>query len=224
VAIRAPSFVSSNEVEELVRIESNSNNSFVIKTHTNSPEHESLVNSCQLTLFTSGKVAKKLAVHNQNVKNLLNCSLCEVDYYKPIFNLSNEQVDQLKQYMSYYVKLRRCCGYQSSQYEMLRIHKCDVREFQHLLEYPWCEKENLTQIELDFVSSSRIPTNDEMDPQRNWAEPGDCNRFPNEIVSKKKWFNMRDFRGCKAETEKIQLELRRKRSAAPRNASRATMN
>ena len=40
------------------------------------------------------------AVYTQESNNLLSCSLCEVDNYKNIFNLSDEEVQHVKDYMS----------------------------------------------------------------------------------------------------------------------------
>mmetsp|Transcript_10442 Transcript_10442/g.11188 ORF Transcript_10442/g.11188 Transcript_10442/m.11188 type:complete len:204 (+) Transcript_10442:3-614(+) len=93
--------------------------------------------------------------HTQVMKSteFQNCSLCEIrKYYQPIFDLSKKEVQILENYMSKYQLLRKCCGTQMSKYNRLRLHGCNVTQYQHDKQhiYPWCENHNMTQIEMEF--------------------------------------------------------------------------
>ena len=93
------------------------------------------------------------AVYTQESNNLLSCSLCEVDNYKNIFNLSDEEVQHVKDYMSKYEIIRRCCGMQMSKYEVKRLNGCNMQKYRQLPEYPNCEQHNKTDIELQYVNN-----------------------------------------------------------------------
>ena len=99
--------------------------------------------------------------------------------------------------MSKYEILRRCCGYQMSKYERLRLHGCNVTQYQqqnqtHHYDYPWCENYNLTKIELDFTFNSQNIKyhSGEIERKINWNQPGDCLYYRNEIQ-----YNNKDFNG-----------------------------
>jgi len=183
-----------------VREASANNQSFVIKTHR-LPE-----NATNLTFFTTAKKQwpifygqkfkrqdRKNLIYHQSMKSLLNCSLCEIQKYQPIFGLSDEEVALIKRHMFLFEKIRQCCGFQMSKFNRLRLHGCNVTSFQDIPYYPWCEKHNMSEIELEFETSPFIyvPNN----PEFNWAKPGDCTKFDKEIISGKD-FNGIEFEGC----------------------------
>jgi hypothetical protein len=132
----------------------------------------------------------------QSYKELVNCSLCTIDSYKHIFDLSDDEIVFLKQYMSKYEILRRCCGFQMSKYERLRLHGCNVTEYQiapnSVHNYPWCENYDLQKIEIAFTNNSKgIQYHSGENIRKvNWNKPGDCTYFENEIR-----YNNKDFNG-----------------------------
>jgi len=132
------------------------------------------------------------AVYTQESNNLLSCSLCEVDNYKNIFNLSDEEVQHVKDYMSKYEIIRRCCGMQMSKYEVKRLNGCKYRQ---LPEYPNCEQHNKTDIELQYVNNpGGIENHIFSSPKVVWSKLGDCQRF-DEIIASGRGFNNRKFDG-----------------------------
>jgi len=154
-----------------------------------------LQNKQQIAVFSSGNRAS-FARYNQYLPNLLNCSLCEVDQYRHFFDLTDQDVALLKEYMGLYEKIRRCCGLQMSKYNFLRLHGCDISAFVERPDYPHCERENLTDVEERFAA---IPIGYKVsEPKYNWGKPGDCTRFDTRIVSEKKGFNGHPFQGCDA--------------------------
>ena len=115
---------------------------------------ESQINPTNQINYNIGYIA-----HRQIMKGdeFSNCSLCEIErYYKPIFNLTDEEVKLLEDYMSNYQILRRCCGMQMSKYNRLRLHGCDVTEYKNDVSgkhrYPWCENHDFEKIENEFMS------------------------------------------------------------------------
>ena len=133
--------------------------------------------------------------YRQQLTNLYNCSLCEVDNYKDIFNLTAEDIALLKEYMTYYQDLRQCCGMQMSKYNNWRLHGCNVTEYQSLEQYPWCELKNMTHIEYEMHHHA-IPHRPALFDRLLWMKPGDCRRFDEEIRRKNLGFNRRKFEGC----------------------------
>jgi len=188
--------------------------SFLYKAHdlindNNATAHvQKLAQDGDISLFTTfndiepsaraPKLSKsKFAVHSQTTSQLNSCSLCEVDRYKDIFNLTNGEVSHLRDYMSKYQIIRRCCGFQMSKYEMARLHGCDVQEYVEEASYPDCEIYNKTLVELQFAYHSS-GTRYSGISSHNWENVGDCARVDNDIVENGKWFNGFRFRGCKA--------------------------
>jgi len=135
----------------------------------------------------------------QSKQDLVNCSLCEIDRYRPMFDLSNEEIQMLKNYMSKFEILRQCCGTQQSKFNRYRLHGCNVTE---LLEestpnihYPYCENRNLSEIELEYESIlpegvTTYPGQKEARGTLSWNQPGDCERFES-LIRDDGWdFNM----------------------------------
>lgn len=133
--------------------------------------------------------AFKVTLHNQSLDKTEKCSLCQVDYYQPIFALSDEEVAMLKRYMSLYEKIRQCCGLQMSKYNMARLHGCDVTPYRDLPAYPMCELNNMQEVEKLFHEQpiAYEPSRSEW----NWAQPGDCAKFDDMVI------NGQDFNGKK---------------------------
>jgi hypothetical protein len=133
--------------------------------------------------------------HQQIMKSneFRNCSLCEIDnYYKPIFDLSTHEITILKLYMSKYQLIRQCCGLQMSKYNRLRLHGCNVTEYQNnpvQHSYPWCEKHNMTDIEMEFdtlLKNNKMiyrSMDGEEDSKWTWMKLGDCKKFDEQIIS-----------------------------------------
>jgi len=116
-------------------------------------------------------------VQEMNGAEFKNCSSCQIEtYYKPLFDLSGKEVEILRDYTAKFSILRQCCGRQMSKYNRLRLHGCDVSEFQNNAEhnYPWCENHNLPKIEELFITLLR--NNGLRPPPRlsGWSKPGDC--------------------------------------------------
>jgi len=132
----------------------------------------------------------KVNLHRQDMVEMEKCSLCQVDYYKPIFDLSDDEVSLLKEYMALYEKVRQCCGMQMSKYNRARLHGCDISEFRNLPHYPNCEESNMEEIE-EMLYNHPIKVKPSH-PMYNWSEPGDCAKFDKSIISgndfnNKKW-------------------------------------
>ena len=82
-------------------------------------------------------------------------------------------------------------------YEMARLHGCDVQDYVGDASYPDCEIYNKTVVILQFAHhSSGIRYSSLSD--YNWENAGDCARIDNDIVENGKWFNKSPFRGCQA--------------------------
>lgn len=152
-------------------------------------------------LFTSGMAVPeelKSNLHHQSMEDLEECSLCEVEKYQQIFDLSDEEVSAVKDFMKNYQILRKCCGLQMSQFNRLRLHGCDITPFKSNPHYPHCETHNMTEIELKFDSSPIYFQ--AIRPDYNWAQPGDCAKFDEMIISDYD-FNGKSFTGiCRQRT------------------------
>jgi hypothetical protein len=172
-----------------------SNKSYVLKTHgmnlalqikANDPHH--------VHIFTSSTEYANYSVYVQQKQNVIDCSLCEVDSYKALFELTNEQVQLIKNYMSVWEKLRRCCGYQMSKYQRAILHKCNITQYIPPEEYeqnnPRCHEYNITRLEHE-VQRYNIPIAE----IRGWKQPGDCARLDQAMINGKD-FNGRRFKGC----------------------------
>jgi len=168
--------------------------SYVIKTHAVHPRVRKLHAAGLVHVFSSGGRAP-FGHYNQERSHLINCSMCEIKHYRTLFGLSCEDEKLLKQHMSLYEKLRRCCGTQMSKYRRLMLHGCDIGKYVDHPDYPHCETHNLTDVELQFFSSpiSKSPIDR---PDLQWSKPGDCSKF-DAIIKSGKDFNLRPFRGCK---------------------------
>jgi hypothetical protein len=170
------------------------NRSFVYKAHDDAGILNDL--SDQIAIFSSGEVGSQYALYTQSLDNIRRCSTCEIKHYVPFFQLSPDESSELERHMSLFGILRQCCGLQMSKYEMLRLHGCDVTKYVDLPGYPNCERysHNMSDIETAF-NNSPVPFQSN-NPKYNWARPGDCQRFHNEIVSEGLGFNGFPFPGC----------------------------
>lgn len=182
--LKSPSDESVYTQRSLPRDESE--NAFgVLKTH--SPQRGLECIDKGYPIFTSDRPGDPLlspgnyddkfivTLHHQKLEEMEKCSLCQVDYYQPIFALSDEEVTILKQYMHLWEKVRQCCGLQMSKYNMARLHGCDMTPFQRLPSYPMCEIYNMEEIEKMFANQPIAYRPDH--PSMKWAEPGDCAKF-----------------------------------------------
>ena len=135
--------------------------------------------------------------HHQLKYNLYNCSLCEIDYYQSIFDLTYEDLLLLKEYMMYYQILRQCCGFQMSKYNLYRIHNCNITKYMNLSEYPNCENQNISYVEYEFAYHQPIPYMS-LNPKLLWNVPGDCEKYENEIITQNLHNNNHKikFKGC----------------------------
>ena len=121
----------------------------VLKTH-NPPMHS--LNTSEYIIFTSSRGGEQIwpqnSVYQQELENLRQCPLGEVEKYRSIFDLSDSEVDQLKNYLKYWDILRLCCDLQQSIENRLRLFGCPTRARIDSLSYPECETHNLTAVEV----------------------------------------------------------------------------
>lgn len=113
-----------------------------------------------------------------NDAKFMNCSSCQIEaYYKSLFDLSGKEVEIILDYTEKYSILRRCCGRQMSKYNRLRLHGCDVSEYQNNkaeYKYPWCENHDLPEIELSFANLIKDHGLRPPKKRSGWTKPGDC--------------------------------------------------
>jgi len=166
--------------------------SFVFKTHIADPSLQEALDTGEIALFSSSDIVPH-SLYTQNRTTLERCSECEIEKYRAIFDLSDDEIGMLKQHMHDFEILRQCCGLQMSKYEVLRLNGCDVSQYIYQPDYPHCESHDLATIEASFANSP-IPFNVNS-PEYNWEKPGDCARF-NADVSLGKGFNGRTFDSC----------------------------
>ena len=131
-------------------------------------------------------------LHDQTSINMRDCSLCEINnYYKSIFDLSNEEVKLFEEYMKNWEILRQCCGIQQSKYNRYRLHGCNITQLyidQPTNNYPYCENYILSDIENNiqsFMSKDieyQNPDNNNLNGKL-WSKPGDCKRIDQEIMN-----------------------------------------
>ena len=164
------------------RLREDQEKSFVRKTHK--IKHDKLlgdvVHEGKVVVFSSGLSpdidAFQYSLYNQNKINLESCPLCEVDNYKYLFGLTDDEVNRLKNYMRLYTAIRQCCGLQMSRFQMARLNGCDVTPFVNDPGYPHCDLYNMSEVEQEIASldwmEHRVDT-----PNLNWAKPGDCAKF-----------------------------------------------
>jgi len=168
--------------------------SFVTKVHAETKIIKELQSQGDIVVFASSDIVP-YASYVQNRNDLVACSMCEIENYQPIFGLTTNEVQILKEYMSLFEKIRQCCGMQMSKYEIMRLNGCDMKNYVNKPDYPMCEQYDFTDIERKFEASP-IPYN-EKNPLLLWAKPGDCARFNLEISSGKA-HNGSVFHGCSA--------------------------
>lgn len=131
-------------------------------------------------------------LHDQTSINMRDCSSCEIDnYYKSIFDLSNEEVKLFEEYMKNWEILRQCCGIQQSKYNRYRLHGCNITQLyidQPTNNYPYCENYILSDIETNiqsFMSKDieyQHPDNHDLNGKL-WSNPGDCKRIDQDIMN-----------------------------------------
>jgi len=231
-----------------IRQYASQNESFVFKTHEkwDNADLQALHRSGEIVLFaslytvrpssasgtdrsaakaagaqiTSTAASAPLAAYIQYSGNLENCSACEIDRYKPIFGLTDNEVTFLKLRMELYGTIRQCCGMQMSKYRMAQLHGCDVTEFLRLPSFPHrCDTANITDVEVQFheistvgsplLKGQRVPYN-VIRNEYNWAEPGDCAKFDDKIKSGRA-FNNQEFEGCEPAVKRLRRAARRAR-------------
>jgi len=166
--------------------------SFVLKLHVEAEILKELQSQGDILVFASSDIVP-YASYVQDRKNLVACSMCEIENYQPLFGLTTNEVQILKEYMSLFEKIRQCCGMQMSKYEIMRLNGCDMKKHVEKPDYPMCEQYDFTDIERKFEANP-IPYH-EKNPELLWAKPGDCARFNSEISSGK-GFNGSIFDGC----------------------------
>ena len=169
--------------------------SFVVKSHNfRDTKLIKLQKEGKLVIFTSGMKEDedemfKYTLYDQKLENLLKCSLCEVDHYRHIFGLTDQEITIIKEYLRSFEQIRRCCGLQMSKYEVARLNGCDMTELSKRPDYPHCELIDKQQAEQELLKSPIIHRSQDI---YNWKEPGDCAKS-DEIVKSGHGFNNRDF-------------------------------
>ena len=165
------------------------NSTFVHKTHNFKMASNAASQSENIVVFQSSP-SMTIALYTQDQKELLECSICEIDAYRPFFGISDQEREQLQDHMQLWEKLRRCCGWQMSKYQVMRLNGCNMTNHMQKAEYPMCEQYNLTDIELRLVANP-IPA----DGVYGWKEPGDCEKVHKKIADGK-GFMGKPFKGC----------------------------
>lgn len=162
--------------KELLRKYMVPNQTFVIKAHAFpvDAKRRKLWSANNVTVFASSD-GFPYAVHTHDRNRILDCPICEIDSYIPIFGLTSNDVRLLRSYISDFSIIRRCCGMQMSKYEVLRLNGCKMSTYAYNVDYPKCEQYNLTEIEHHFANNP-IPFTP-LYTEYNWAKPGDCRRF-----------------------------------------------
>jgi hypothetical protein len=154
--------------------------SFVVKSHNmKDSDLAQAQKEGKLVSFTSGLAAGDLlyeaSLYNQEYNDLLDCSLCQVNAYREIFGLTDEDVETVKAYMATYANIRQCCGLQMSHYEQERLLGCNMTSVDDLPNNPHCERIDKQELEQEMLRSP-IPHRAN-NAEFNWVEPGDCARF-----------------------------------------------
>lgn len=195
--------------------------SYVSKTHfpkkigKNEKLHERVM-SGEISLFISAhdkehtKFESRFtshALHWQEVTNLRSCSLCEVDAYAEIFNLTDTELRHVKDYIGSFETIRQCCGLQMSKWEQMRLAGCNITEEEKLSPaYPHCEDRNKTKAELILASRPGGITYVGLHERFNWMKIGDCKKF-DEMTIDGAGFNGKRFQvteeNCKLRKGKI---------------------
>mmetsp|Transcript_45937 Transcript_45937/g.53745 ORF Transcript_45937/g.53745 Transcript_45937/m.53745 type:complete len:326 (-) Transcript_45937:91-1068(-) len=167
---------------------------FVLKCHSEKscPRLVSLVKKKKVSVFISTSdrenihfpsTIKSRALHIQETINIRACSLCEVDAYKGIFNLTDTEIQRVKDYMATYESIRQCCGLQMSRWERMRLHGCNITEEDRARpDYVQCENLNKTEVELKMASNPGGIKYNGMHPKSNWMKVGDCAEFDRKVV------------------------------------------
>lgn len=182
--------VPKDEMLEMIRNET----SFVFKTHLETTCLAELHEEGLLTIFSSGGLARQVSLYNQKKESLYNCSLCEIEKYRPFFGLTDEQVHFLTVFMQQYSILRQCCSPQMSRYERQRLNGCNMTKYEHLKEYPHCEKHDLQSVE-DDLFASRIGMSPFVTENGRFASVRNCIESRS-WMSQNNGFNGRRFEGC----------------------------
>lgn len=177
------------------------NTTFVIKAHkfpVDAKRRKLWKENNNVTIFASSE-GFPYAIYKHDQNRILDCPICEIDSYVPIFGLTPNDVRLLRSYISDFSIIRRCCGMQMSKYEVLRLNGCKMSKYAYNIDYPKCEQYNLTEIEHHFANNPIpfIPLYTEY----NWAKPGDCLRFQ-EIIKEGKGFNGQEVSSCELPQKK----------------------
>ena len=133
----------------------------------------------------------KNVTYSQQYNKFVQCPLCEVQAYQPIFQLSDEEVLQVTQYMRYWSILRQCCGSQLSKFYMPEILGCAELDYhtEGKIGYHNCGAMNLTAVEYRLLRThlySIVPAEKLAGPDLLkfvWAKQGDCTRSHGAIRS-----------------------------------------
>lgn len=198
--IKKPQINSKRFQRRLLQEIEQGEKAFVYKSHDDANLWlKELSDEGAISVFSSGGLGSTYSLFLQNMEQVQQCPTCEVKKYSLFFNLTDHEITKLEKHMKLYGILRQCCGLQMSKFEMLRLHGCDVSEYANTHGYPHCERYNLDEIESNFAASP-VPYK-ATDPEYNWAKPGDCKRFSDEILAEKKGFNGKPFEGCQVPTK-----------------------
>lgn len=196
VSLKSPpgTFVNSLFVKEpffqdteLVQKYMAPNATFVIKAHKFPVDQKrrKYWKTRNVSVFASSE-GFPYAVYTHDRNRILDCPICEIDSYVPIFGLTTNDVKLLRSYISDFSIIRRCCGMQMSKYEVLRLNGCKMSSHAYNIDYPKCEQYNLTEVEHHFANNP-IPFTP-LYTEYNWAKPGDCHRFQ-EMIKEGRGFN-----------------------------------
>ena len=145
--------------------------------------------------FTSSYYPQKLlsyALVHQYYPDFVKHPLATVEDYAPVFNLTTDMVHDVQVHLRWWMIIRQCCGYQSSQDQRNRLHGNSMRRH-HPYDYDYvnCDVYNLDEVEKAFLDTKLARqytpwvqyVREDFSSLRDTAvAPGFCNRTNRDII------------------------------------------
>jgi hypothetical protein len=103
--------------------------------------------------FSKSKLLNYSVVH-QHYADFVKHPLATVEDYAPVFNLTKTMVHEVQVHLRWWMIIRQCCGYQSSQDQRSRLHNSQWRRHKDYdYDYVNCEVYNLDNVEKEFLKT-----------------------------------------------------------------------
>jgi len=130
----------------------------------------------------------------QRYQDVSECPECQIKQYIHMFNASAQEEVALRQYLKYWVTLRRCCGLQQSLSRMKWLQGCDHQDLPSE-----CFVSNLTRVEKLMESTPIYQRNIHLllphHRHKHWIRPGDCEHY-DDMIRSGKGFNGKKITYC----------------------------